>query len=75
MIKRVKSMLSKVSKMIKDENCYDEREAEGIAVFGMCYAGENYNEQCLECPYYANSLDFRKDKNHGETNTRSDECN
>ena len=39
------------------DQCYAERETEGIAVFGMCgglYGDDNHTElqyKCIDCPY------------------------
>lgn len=59
MIEKIKSMILRFKRWWSYEPCYNDRENEGYAVFGM-YGGAvggtrntgYLSEECISCPYY-----------------------
>ena len=57
--KKIKTLVERFKKWRSEENCYDQMEAEGIAVFGMCIGitgGDSYTNQlsysCIGCKHW-----------------------
>ena len=57
-INNIKKFIEKINYYFSHKSCYDDRERQGKAVFGMCggVAGGDFNSgylnyDCMDCPY------------------------
>lgn len=55
MIRKIKTLIDKITTNIFYSRCYNDMEAISIAVFGMCsgaYIEQYRKEKCSNCPFF-----------------------